>query len=245
MKATVVTPQSCHDLSLTISLSELALLWGAGTLLSGTTCSLFLIPLSRSQDSWALCKQWVMGTTFCSSTTNEVIFFPQHFSYKQLSILKLHFCHKTLEERVQIWYTDIFLSSERLICAAPAWLTPALGHLRKAQPAPAKRKNCWFLSNPAAIPVPGETEVIQPCPWHLGDAALEQLQDCLPRAATAGVGREPSVGTCPWEWAHMPQEWAHIPVVGMKQPPHTVQGFSVYYVAGFQGGITAQSLKAF
>lgn len=100
-----------------------------------------------------------------------------------MSILKLHFCHKTLEERVQIWYTDIFLSSERLICAAPAWLTPALGHLRKAQPAPAKRKNCWFLSSTAAIPVHGETEVIQPCPWHLGDAALEQLQDCLPRAS--------------------------------------------------------------
>lgn len=67
----------------------------------------------------------------------------------------------------------------------------------------------------------------------------------MPRTPTAGVGREPSAGTSPWEWAHEPQEWAHIPVVGLKQPPHTVQGFSVYYVAVFQGGITAQSLKAF
>lgn len=82
-----------------------------------------------------------------------------------------------------MWYTDIFLSSERLICAAPAWLTPAFGHLGKAQPSPAKRKNCWFLGSPAAIPVHGETEAFQPCQWHLGDAALEQLQDCLPRAS--------------------------------------------------------------
>lgn len=100
-----------------------------------------------------------------------------------MSILKLHFCHKTLEERVQIWYTDIFLSSERLICAAPACLTPAFGHLRKAQPAPAKRKTCWFLSSPAAIPVCGETEVFQPCQWHLGEASLEQLEDWLPRVS--------------------------------------------------------------
>lgn len=67
----------------------------------------------------------------------------------------------------------------------------------------------------------------------------------MPRVAKAGVGMEPSAGTCPWEWAHVPQEWAHIPLVGTEQPPHTAQGFSVYYVAGFQGGITAQSLKAF
>lgn len=153
-----------------------------------------------------------------------------------------------------MWYTDIFLSSERLICAAPAWLTPAFGHLGKAQPSPAKRKNCWFLGSPAAIPVHGETEAFQPCQWHWGDAALEQLQDCLPRhptaeemarVATAGVGRELSAGPCPWEWAQVPQERAHIAVVGTEQPPPTVQGFSVYYVAGFQGGITAQSLKAF
>lgn len=100
-----------------------------------------------------------------------------------MSILKLHFCHRTPEERVQIWYTDIFLSSERLICAAPAWLTPAFGHLGKPQPASAKRKNHWFLSSPAAITVCGETEVFQPCQWHLGDAAPEQPQDYLPRAS--------------------------------------------------------------
>lgn len=114
-------------------------------------------------------------------------------------------------------------------------------------------ENCCVLSSPAATPVPGDTEVFLPCQGHLGDAALGQLQDCahgiLEQRECPGwpqLGEEAAL----WDPVPMgrglcaPGPAPH-PCAGHRAAPHTAQGFSVYYVAGFQGGITAQSLEAF
>lgn len=95
-----------------------------------------------------------------------------------------------------------------MICAAPAQLTPAFGHLGKAQPAPAKRKNCWF---PLQYLCLGTQGCLKPWQWHLGDLLLRTRRSINPPTPVCPMAeqrwraaRQSSAGTCPWEQVRVP-----------------------------------------
>lgn len=104
-----------------------------------------------------------------------------------------------------------------MICAAPAQLTPAFGHRRKAQPAPAKRKNCWLLSSPAAVLVlwgPVVSQALAVAPGRFASPERAQHQTICPGIPWQGKANaegsqsqgseKPSAGTCPREQARVP-----------------------------------------
>ena len=131
-----------------------------------------------------------------------------------------------------------------MICAAPAWLTPAFGHLGKARPAPAKRKNCWLWSSPAAVLVLGDTAVSQALAVAPGRCAApnseqhQPIRSGHPRAEQSKHRGWPKPGQrgSPLRGpAH--GNGPRYPRVGTEQTSPLFRVF-LSYAAGFQGGTT-------